>query len=173
MINNKIKRKTFLVSLISLLALGTYPAVAFCPVCAVAIGAGVGLSQYLGVDDTITGLWIGALIMTMIIWTIEWLNKKKIHFKGRIILTTLSYYTISLWPLYQEKIIGHPLNKLWGMDKLLVGIIIGSILLPLAIVYSDWLKKKNENKVYFPFQRVAIPVGVILLMSIYFYLLVV
>jgi len=171
MLINKFKKKVFFVGLAIFFSLGIYSVQAFCPVCAVAIGAGVGLSQYLGVDDAITGLWVGALIMTMIIWTIEWLNAKKIHFKGRIILTIIIYYLISLIPLYKEKIIGHPLNKIWGVDKLLLGIIIGSIILPLAITYSDWLKSNNRNKVYFPFQKVIIPIVVLLLMSSCFYLL--
>jgi pilus assembly protein TadC len=170
MLIDKFSKKLLVVSLAIFFSLGIYSVQAFCPVCAVTIGAGVGLSQYLGVDDTITGLWAGALIMTMIIWTIEWLNAKKIHFKGRIILTTIIYYLVSLAPLYKEKIIGHPLNKLWGIDKLLLGTIIGSFILPLAITYSDWLKKNNNNKVYVPFQKVIVPVVSLIIVSGYFYL---
>lgn len=36
-----------------------------CPVCTVAIGVGVGLCRYLGIDDLITGLWIGALLLAL------------------------------------------------------------------------------------------------------------
>lgn len=32
-------------------------ALAVCPICTVAVGAGVGLSRCLGIDDSITGLW--------------------------------------------------------------------------------------------------------------------
>lgn len=44
---------------------------AVCPVCTVAVGAGVGFSRYLGIDDTIAGLWIGALIVSVSMWTIN------------------------------------------------------------------------------------------------------
>ena len=47
----------------AVLALGLFfaiPAKAICPVCTVAVGAGIGLSRWLGIDDSITGLWIGA-----------------------------------------------------------------------------------------------------------------
>jgi len=59
---------------------------AFCPVCTVAVGAGVGLCRYLGIDDLISGAWIGGLLMSLTLWTIEWLNKKKIKFLFRKIL---------------------------------------------------------------------------------------
>jgi hypothetical protein len=34
---------------------------AICPLCTIAVGAGVGLSRWIGVDDAVTGLWIGGL----------------------------------------------------------------------------------------------------------------
>ena len=49
---------------------------AICPICTLAVGAGVGLSRWLGVDDTVTGLWIGGLTVSMILWTIFWADKK-------------------------------------------------------------------------------------------------
>ena len=52
-------RKLFYFSLPALLALVALPAQAVCPVCIVAVGAGLGLSEYLGIDDTIAGVWIG------------------------------------------------------------------------------------------------------------------
>ncbi len=30
-----------------------------CPVCSISIGVGVGLCRYLGIDDLISGVWIG------------------------------------------------------------------------------------------------------------------
>lgn len=55
-----IKRKLF-ISAATAIELGlTAKAQAVCPVCTVAVGTGVGLSRWLGVDDTITGLWLGA-----------------------------------------------------------------------------------------------------------------
>src|SRR4030065_1479618 len=73
---------------------------AVCPVCTVAVGAGLGLAEWLGIDDMISGLWIGALIVSMSLWTINWLNKKEIRFKGRKILVVLGYYFLIIGPLY-------------------------------------------------------------------------
>ena len=69
---------------------------AFCPLCSVVVGAGIGLSQYFGIDDTITGIWLGGLIITLIAWTIYWLNKKNIRFYGRKITVTVVYTLQSL-----------------------------------------------------------------------------
>ncbi|MCX6758247.1 MAG: hypothetical protein NTX14_00895, partial [Candidatus Nealsonbacteria bacterium] len=49
------------------------PALAVCPICTVAVGAGLGLSRWFGIDDSISGLWIGGLIVSFILWTIDWL----------------------------------------------------------------------------------------------------
>jgi len=157
---------------------------AVCPVCTVTVTAGVGLCRWLGVDDTISGTWIGGLIISTIIWTLSWLDKKKIpissrildvvgiKFKLRKILVTLGYYTMVVLPLYFTDIVGHPRNKLWGFDKLLLGIFSGSILFLLGVYLTGYLKKKNNGKVYVPFQNVIIPVSLLVIASIIFYFIV-
>lgn len=142
-----------------------------CPVCVVAVGACVGLSQYLGIDDTISGLWIGGLITAIIIWTIDWLKRKNIRFYGRKILVVVLFYTFTIGPLYKSEMIGQPLNKFWEIDKLLLGIISGSVFFILAILLNNFLKKKNGGKVYFPFQKVAIPIAILGILSGIFYFL--
>jgi len=147
-------------------------ALAVCPICTVAVGAGVGFSRWLGIDDVISGLWIGGLTVSMIGWTISWLDKKNIHFKGRKILITVSYYLLVVPPLYWADIMGHPLNTLWGMDRLLLGIILGSGVFLLAVLGYDWSKRNNAGKSYFPFQKVAMPLGALFLTSFVLYFLI-
>jgi hypothetical protein len=36
-----------------------------CPVCTIAVAGGVGLCRYLGIDDLISGAWIGALLFSL------------------------------------------------------------------------------------------------------------
>jgi len=163
--------KTLALSLATFLFLGANSAQAICPICTIAVGAGVGFSRYLGIDDTIAGLWIGGLTVSMIMWTINWLNKKNIHFKGRKIITTLGYYLLIVIPLYWIGIMGHPLNILWGVDKILLGTIIGSLGFLGAGLWYYRLKAKNGGHAYFPFQKVAMPVGTLLILSLIFYFL--
>ncbi len=142
-----------------------------CPVCTIGVAAGVGLSRYLGVDDLISGIWIGALLIYLTLWSTLWLTKNKINRKIGFLISFIFWYALTLIPLRVYNIIGHPLNKIFNIDKLLLGIILGSILLPFGIGLSEWIKKKNNNKVLFPFQKAVIPILVLVVISIIIYYL--
>lgn len=168
---NRNKYKIFFGLVISFLFF-SHSANAFCPVCTVAVAGGVGLSRYLGVDDLITGLWIGALIVAMIVWTLEWFKKKKMRFWGARTLTSAAYYAMIALPLYWNDIIGHPLNKFWGVDKLILGIVLGSIFFFLGGMIHFRLKAKNGDKVFFPFQKVAFAIVPLIILSCVFYFII-
>jgi hypothetical protein len=142
---------------------------AFCPVCTVAVGAGVGLAEWLGIDDLISGLWIGAFTVSMIIWTINWLDKKNIRFKGRKILIFLGYYLIIILPLWWKGIMGHPFNKFCGVDKLLFGIISGSALFSAGLMTHSYLRQKNGGKSYFKGQKIVFAVAPLVIASLVLY----
>lgn len=164
-------KKVFFILMSLGLLLRASVASAICPVCAIAIGAGVGLAQWLGVDDTISGIWIGGLTVTMIIWTINWLNNKHWIFKGYKSTMVLAYYLLIVAPLYYMGLIGHPYNMLWGIDKLLMGIIIGSLAFLWSVKFYEYLKKKNHGHAHFPFEKVVLPVVTLLIFSLLFYLI--
>jgi hypothetical protein len=146
-------------------------AYAVCPLCIVAIGAGVGIAEKYGVDDTIVGLWVGALIIAMAWWTVNWLVKKNWCFKSCGPVTFAVYYILTLIPLYYTGLIGKLANKLWGVDKLLLGVIVGSVLFYAGESLHFYIKSKNNDRVHFYFQRVIVPIIVLILASIVFYLL--
>jgi hypothetical protein len=143
-------------------------ALAICPICTVAVGAGVGLSRWLGIDDTITGIWIGGLTVSLIIWTINWLKKKDINFKSRGLVVLLSYYLLIVAPLYFSGIIGHPYNTLWNLDKLVLGIVLGSVFFFLGNWSYNVIKQKR-GRAFFPFQKVAMPILPLIILSLIFY----
>jgi hypothetical protein len=128
-----------------------------CPLCTIAVGAGVGLCRWLGIDDVLSGIWLGGLIVSMIGWTLSWLEKKQIRFRMRWLAVSLFFYAITILPLYWQGIIGHPLNTFWRVDKLILGIIFGSLAFLLAVWLNAFLKSKNQGKVFFPFQKVVLP----------------
>lgn len=166
-------QKLFLAS--ALLFLGIFlanTAEAVCPICVVAVGTGVGLCRWLGIDDAISGLWIGGLIISIIIWFLRWLSKKQLNFKFSWLLVSVLFYVLSIWPLYISDIIGHPLNKFLGIDKLLFGIISGSIVFLASHWLNLYLKKKNQGKVYFSYQKIIIPLVFLIIVSITFYFVV-
>jgi len=146
---------------------------AICPVCVIAVGAGLGLSEYLGIDDTIAGVWIGGMLVALTIWTITWLNNKKWFFGNkdvRDLLVAALYYVLTLWPLWGRGLIGHPLNRFWGIDKLILGTIAGSLGFLIMALWYDRLKKRR-GRAHFPFQKVVMPVGLLIILSLAFYFL--
>ncbi len=159
----------FTLGFLGIMYSGTAQAV--CPVCTVGVVAGVGLSRWLKIDDSITGLWIGGLTVSLIIWTIDWLEKKKIKFIFRKLLVITLYYGLIVAPLFFTGIMGHELNKLLGVDKLLLGIVLGSVLFLAGNLYYEYLKKNNNGRAYFPFQKVVMPITPLVLLSIFFYFL--
>jgi hypothetical protein len=151
-------------------------ALAICPICTIAVGAGVGVSRWMGIDDAITGLWVGGLVVSLIGWTINWLNKRNIRFKFYEIITILGYFLLTVVPLYYSGIIGNPNNNLlcwcgFYLDKLLLGIIVGSSAFYLANSWYEYIREKNNGRAYFPFQKIAMPVSLLLILSLIFYLL--
>ncbi len=170
--NNK-KLLIYILSFLAISFLFAKKTLAVCPICTIAVGAGLGLSRWLGINDTITGLWIGGLIVSMIVWAESWLDKKNIRFKGRVFINILAYYTLTILPLYYSGIIGNPLNTLCacGIDKLLFGIVAGSISFWFGASWYLFLKEKNNGHAYFPFQKVVMPITPIIILSIIYYFL--
>jgi hypothetical protein len=171
------KKALFYFLLIAAFSLLFVPkALAVCPLCTVAVGAGVGFSRWLGIDDVITGLWIGGLIVSLITWTESWLKGKNIHFRGRLFIIILGYYLLTVLPLYFTGFLGNPQNSLayvYGIyfDKLLLGIIVGSFAFWFGASWYYYLKEKNQGRAYFPFQKVVMPVAPLVFLSIIFYFL--
>jgi len=142
---------------------------AVCPVCTVAVGAGLGLARWLGVDDTVTSLWIGALTVSMTAWTVNWMAKKKWRFAGDFWAWLAIYSAMIFIPLYFQGIVGHPLNTLWGVDKVLLGSAIGAVVFMTMARAYEVLKKRNGGHAHFPYQKVAMPIVPIALLSFVFY----
>jgi hypothetical protein len=142
---------------------------AICPVCTVAIGAGVGLSRWLGIDDTISGIWIGGLLVSTSLWTANWLRGKKINFKYMTPVILVLMYVLTFIPLHYSKMLTDPYNILWGINKIILGTSIGTILFFLSVFTDRILRKKNDGKVYVPYQKVILPVGYLLLSSLIMY----
>ncbi|MBU0744336.1 MAG: hypothetical protein KKE11_03090 [Gammaproteobacteria bacterium] len=154
------------------LNLSLSPAVfAVCPICTFTVGAGIGLSQYFGIDDAITGLWVGGCIVSFIILTKNWMEKKNIRFYGYRTIVVIGYYGSILIPLYLSGFVGHELNQLWGFDKILLGIFVGSLAFWIGALSYEQLKKNNNNHAYFPFQKVIMPIFPLVILSMVFYIL--
>ncbi len=116
-----------------------------CPVCAVAVGMGLGLSRWLKIDDAISGLWIGGLIISL-----SFVLAKQTK---RLLLVLVLFFSTVI-PLKYLGIL---------IDRLVFGIVAGMIIFCLSLLFHLRLKH------YFPFQKVVIPVLFLLISSLVLY----
>lgn len=147
-----------------------FPAVAAanpaCPICTIAIGAGVGVAESLGVPVGIVGLWAGALLTLLGYWMIKFCDKKGWNFWGRnALLIGLSVAMIGF--AYVGDIDYSPV-WIWNVfyvDPILFGAIVGMIVFILVEKLYEWMKAKNGGHAHFPFERVVLPVVALALVS--------
>lgn len=144
---------------------------AVCPVCTIAVAGGVGLARKFGWDDAVLGVWIGGLTMSMSLWFYEWLVKKGKSFWGAKIVSIVAVYAITIMPLFFMKNVWHPENVLWGVNKLLLGTVLGSAFFYISPWVNGQLKKINGAKQFFPFQKVVVSLLILLILSSIFYYL--
>jgi hypothetical protein len=151
-----------------LLAVGfglwTFSAWAICPVCTVAVGAGLESARLLGMDDLITGIWAGGFTLILVFWTAKWLNKKGLKsawwYLGDIVL----YYGL-LASIYLLPGVQFGVNTIWGIDKFMLGAIVGTIVLYAAEKHTMKSIRSNGGKSRFKFQKVIVPFVALLVAS--------
>ncbi len=159
--------KIFTLSILSLLL--AQSALAVCPVCTVAVVAGAGFSRMVGIDDTVSGLWMGGLLTSIALWTIVWLDKKGIKFFLKRKIVYILYFAAAYYSLLWANMLGTDCEKIWGFPKILVGIIIGGFLFRLGEWLEEKMRAKNQGEVYMYFQKVIVPIGLLSLASLVFY----
>jgi len=175
------RSKRIIISLFVLISLFTLHSSLFtretyavCPICTVAVGAGLGLSRWLGIDDAVTSIWIGGLLMSISFWTIDWFAKKDFkklkdlkdnHIRAA---SFIFWYAITLVPLWMGGLIGHPLNTILGIDKIIFGTVLGSLMF-LVGMWVDKKVRKIKGKQLFVYQKVVFPVTSLVITSLLIY----
>lgn len=152
------------------LLMGLLPVSAFanpaCPVCTIAIGAGLDIARRLGVPDSVVGLWAGALLTLIGYWTLKFMDKKGWHFFGRdVVVILLSIAMIGF--VYMGVVEYNPvlICGSFVMDPVLFGTICGAIIFILTSKLYQWMKKKNGGHAHFPFEKVVLPVVALFIAS--------
>ena len=174
----------FIFSMITALFLALPFVSAHCPLCTAAVGTGVAVTRFYGVDDSIVGLWIGAFVISIALWFDKELKKrnKKIKFQGPIlailsfVLTVVPFYIgglITSFSMVRSMPEHHSMLGLGvlGIDKLLIGIIVGSVLSYLWMNFGSKIRNK-KRKLYVPFQTIILTVVTLIVFSLIFYFIV-
>ncbi len=146
-------------------------AMAVCPVCTVAVGAGLEGMRLLGVDDVITGIWAGALTLSLFMWTAGWLKKRGVtNIWLQIVLPFVVYYGL-LAAVYALPGVTFGATTLWGIDRFLLGIIVGTVAFYLGARWYAKIKRDNGGHAKFAFQKVVVPLSFLIVVSIVFWLI--
>ena len=141
------------------------PAQAVCPVCTMAVGAGLGISRWLGIDDVIT-----ALATSSGMWLADWVKNK--GFKSWFqLLSTFLFHFFMIVTLYILDISGDPLNTLWGFDKIVLGVVIGTAVFFIAAFSDRAIKTANDDQVLVYYQKVILPMFFLSITSFIFHLI--
>ena len=146
------------------------PAFATCPVCVVAVGSGLWLAEKIGVDDLIAAIWIGALVTAFAIALGE--KGKRIKLPKPEIAWTIIFYLLTIATLQIQGKLNNPNCKIWGVCRIWLGITLGTVVFWLGFLFDRWLRTKNNQRPFFPFQKVILPVTAIILLSLFFYFFV-
>lgn len=149
--------------------MGASVAMAVCPVCTVAVGAGLEGARLLGVDDVITGIWAGGLTLSLFLWTAGWLKKRGVNnLFWQLVVPFVVYYAL-LGMVYLLPNVTFGANTLWGIDKFLLGAIVGTVCFWGGARWYAEIKRKNGGHAQFAFQKVVVPVSFLLIATVVFW----
>lgn len=158
-----------------LLAVVVGDALAVCPVCTVAVGAGLEGARLLGVEDVVTGVWAGGLTLSIAAWTANWMHKRGVKNVFWYLLNFVVYYILLAGVYFipmNNPIVKFNDNCMWGIDQFLLGAVTGTVVFLLMQKWYQKIKAANGGHAQFPFQKVVMPFGGLLFATIVFWAII-
>lgn len=140
-----------------------------CTMCTVAVASGLGIARMLGVSDLVIGVWFGAIMFVLSEWGLYFLSKKNVKNKIIKFLTFISSYILLVFPYVgKNPSILFNNKRIFFIDSFLFSTIIGSLVLYFSMKIYMYMKSKNGGHAHFPYERVVLPVFLLLITSIIF-----
>ncbi len=145
------------------------PVYAHCPLCVAGAGVGLSLSRVLGIDDSITGVWMAAFLGAMSFWANNYVKKTYIPLQKPVIYILI--FATTILSFYRFGLINEHNGLIFNLPKLTFGMITGGALLYLVDIVNAVIKKK-KGKVLFPYQSIVFMLGSMVILSIGIYILI-
>ena len=168
-------KKIFLIPSFMLLLLENI--MAHCPLCTGAAVAGAVGAKYYGFDVTLVGLFMGAFAISLGLW---FNRKARVYFRFQKTILVIVLFLLTIipaipfikdsiyFPLFMYGDYGSILNRIYSVNKFLLGSIIGSIITLFAYYLHNNIKIRH-GKVLFPYQGVVLTIFLLLMASIPIY----
>lgn len=145
------------------------PVYAQCPVCIVTVGGGLFLAEKLGIDSLLVAIWISGLNTTIAIWLGKIFKNGKYDYPY---LWSIIFYLLTVgYFIYSKEIIFNK-DLFWGINKSFFGLTIGFLVLAFGYFIDQIIRKYNGGKVLFFYQKVIIPLSLLLITTLIFKLLI-
>jgi len=141
-----------------------------CPVCIVTVGGGLLIAKKLGIDDLLTAIWISGLNTAISFWFVSFIKKPKI-LKNPLLWTIITFVSTLVY-FATTKQMYHKNNTFLHLDKVLVGLILGMTVWLSGIGIDKLIRKYNHGKVLFFYQKVIVPLSLLILTTILFAVLI-
>ena len=155
---------------------------AHCPLCTGAVAGAAVVAKYYGMDLIILGLFVGAFGISTGLWVGRKIRTEYFKFQlWTIVLLSFLLTVIPLRLLGGENVyisirwfgdVGSMFNKVYWMDRLFFGSLVGGLLSVFAFGIHNTVKRHNAGNVLFPFQGIAFTVSVLVIAGIVVQLLV-
>jgi hypothetical protein len=145
---------------------------AHCPLCTGATIIGVGITRSLGWDDSVVGVFVGAMIVSSALWVNNILKKKNIGGSPflRISSITLATFVLTILSFYFAGIFGLANTyRIFGMEKIIFGTISGAVVTFGAFFASNEIKRRNKGVARFKFQTMILTFGALILNALIFW----
>lgn len=170
---NKITKSVLLAAVVG--AVAATDALAVCPVCTVAVGAGLEGARLLGVEDVITGIWAGGLTLSIAAWTANYMHRRGVKNILWYVLNFVAYYALLAGVYFVpvgNSVVKFNDNCMWGIDQFLLGAVLGTIVFWAMQKWYQQIKANNGGHAQFPFQKVVMPFGGLMIMTLIFWAII-
>ena len=147
---------------------------AHCPLCTGATIVGVGVTRSFGWDDSIIGIFVGAMVVSSALWANNVLKKKNIGGNAilRVTSITLATFVLTFLTFYYAGLFGlGNTYRIFGIEKIVFGTLSGSFVSLIAFTMSNKIKMKNKGKTLFNYQTMVLTFGGLILNALIFWLI--